>query len=149
MDAISRTQTEVNLVYVGMLGAWFCFIFIIVDMNRPARSVSLWVLVAVVLWAVLMVFAGFVMRKRFFRLSAELRFLDFRKAIYCWKMVHFIGFGCATNLTLLGFALKFLGSGWILAGIFYGLGLAFLVLWNPANPRWVVVNRACDVQTGK
>jgi presenilin-like A22 family membrane protease len=133
LDAVSRTQTEIKLVYVGILGAWFCFIFIIVNMNRPTRSVSLWVLVSVVFWAVLTVFAGFVMRKKFFRLAAELRSRDLHKALYCWKMVHFIGFCCATNLAILGFVLKFLGSGWILAGIFFGLGLAFLVLWKPGQ----------------
>jgi hypothetical protein len=131
LDAMSRTQTEIKFVYVGFIGAWFCFIYMIANMNRPPRSVSLWVLGALVFWAVSAVLAGFVMRKRFFRLSAEARSRDLRKALHFWKAAHFIAFCCAMNLTLLGVVLKFLGSGWSVAGIFFGLGLAFLVLWRP------------------
>lgn len=131
MDAMSRTQTAVKFVYVGFIGAWFCWIFLIAKMNRPHRSVSAWVLAAFVPAAVYAIFVGFAMRKKFFRRSAEALSGDLRKALAFWRLAHFFSFCCAMNLTLLGVVLKFLGSDWILVGIFLGMGLAFLLLWRP------------------
>src|SRR5579864_4942652 len=45
-DAISKTQTEIELTHIGFLGAWFCIIFMVHKMNFADRSVSSWVLVA-------------------------------------------------------------------------------------------------------
>jgi hypothetical protein len=127
----SRTQTEIKFVYTGFIGAWFCFIFMIAKMNRPHRSISLWVLVACVFWTAYSIFGGFTMRRKFFRRSSESLSGEPRKALAFWKVAHFIGFCSAMSLTLLGVVLKFLGSGWIVAGIFLGLGLTFLLLWRP------------------
>ncbi len=100
-------------------------------MNPPDRSVSPWVLVASVVAAAYAVGTGFVMRKKFFRQSTAALPSDLHKALNLWRVAHILGFTCAMNLTIFGVILRFLGSSWLVPGIFFGLSLMFLVLWRP------------------
>ena len=131
LDAISKTQNEIKFAYVAFVGSWFCFLFMVHTMNRPRQSVSSWVLGGLAFAAVYAVIVGFVIRKKFFRQSAQALSVDLPKALKFWKVAHIIGFCCALDLALFGFALKFLGSSWLVPGIFFGLSLGFLLLWRP------------------
>src|SRR5215470_6061229 len=131
MDAISKTQTGIKLVYAGHIVAWFCFLFIVHTMNPPRRNVSSLVVGAFVLVAVYAVVVGFVMRKKFFRQSTEAFPSDLRKALTLWRGAHMVGFTFAMSITIFGVVLKFLGSSWLMSGIFFGLSLVFLLLWKP------------------
>jgi hypothetical protein len=130
-DPVTKTQTEIDLAHVGFIGAWFCCLFMVHKMNLPRRDVSAGVLVAFVFTAVCVVAAGFVMRKKLFAQSAESLPGDLGKALRFWRGAHFTSFSNAMSMTILGAVLKFLGSGWNVAGIFFGLGLGFLLLWRP------------------
>ena len=131
VDAISKTRTGIRLVYVGYIVAWFCFLFLVHTMNPPHRNVSSSVLIAFVVAAVYAVVVGFVMRTKLFRKSAEALHGDLRKALGLWRAAHILGFTCAMNVCIFGFVLKFLGSSWLVLGIFFGLSLGFLLLWRP------------------
>jgi len=131
LDATSKTQTEIELVHVWFICAWFCFIFMAQQMNLPHRSVSSRALVASVVAAVCFVADGFFMRKRLFRQSTESLTGDDGKAIRLWRGAHLISFCCAMSVAILGFVLKFFGSSWLVPGIFFGLSLGFLLLWGP------------------
>jgi hypothetical protein len=37
------------------------------------------------------------------------------------------------NVTIFGVALKFIGTGWLVPGIFFAVGFGFLVLWGPRS----------------
>jgi hypothetical protein len=113
------------------------------EMNLPHRSVSPWVLVAFVFAAVCAVAAGFVMRKKLFALSTESLPGDPSKALRLWRGAHFISFSNAMSITILGVALRFLGTSWSVPGVLFGLSLGFLLLWRPrqmtansAQPAW-------------
>jgi hypothetical protein len=131
LDAISRTQTEIKLAYFGHFLALFGFLFMIYNVNRPQRSVSSWVLVAFVLATVYAITAGYLMRKRLFKQSVETLPSNVRKAVGLWRGAYFLGFSCAISIAIFGVALKFLGSGRYVAGIFFCLSLGFLLLWRP------------------
>jgi hypothetical protein len=130
-DPISKTQTEIELAHVGFLVAWFCSIFMVHKMNLPNRSVSSWILVAFVLATVYAIIAGFTLRKRFFRQSAEALPSSVRKAVGLWRGAHSIGFTFAMSIAIWGVVLKFLGSNWYQAGTFFGVSLGLLLLWRP------------------
>lgn len=130
-DTVAKTQTEIELVHISFLGAWFCLLFMVHSMNPPVRSVSVWVLAAIVLASVYVVLVGFVTRKRIFKRSSEALPGELSAALKFWKSAQVIGFCFAMNLALFGFALKFLGSNWLVPGILFGLSLVFLVLWGP------------------
>src|SRR5579859_740150 len=124
-------QTEVEWVYRGFILAWFCFLFIVYKMKLFPRHISVWVFVAVCILAVCAILVGFVMRRRFFKLTTEALPHDPRKASQFWRSANFISFCCAINPTLCGVVLKILGSGWLAPGLLFGLGLGFLLLWRP------------------
>ena len=77
--------------------------------------------------------AGVLIRKKFFARASEALRDDPRKAFVAWKVGNTVGFSCAFSISLAGFALRVLGSDWLAPAIFFGLGLAFLLLWRP---RW-------------
>jgi hypothetical protein len=131
LDAISKTQNEIKFAYAAFVGSWFCFLFVVHTMNRPLHIVSSWVLGGLVFASVYAVIVGFVMRKKFFGQSAEALSVDLPKALKFWKLAHIIGFCFAIDLAIFGSVLKFLGSSWLVPGIFFGLSLGFLLLWRP------------------
>lgn len=132
-DTISKAQTEIELAHIGFLIAWFCFLFMVHTMNPPHRSVSSLIPVAFTLAAVYAVVVGFVMRKKFLRQSTEALPDSPRKALALWRAAHFISFSCAMSIAIFGVALKFLGSSWLVPGIFFGLSLCVLLLWRPSQ----------------
>jgi hypothetical protein len=130
-NAISGTQTEIELAHVGFMFAWFCLLFMVHKMNPPNRSVSSWILVAFILATVYAIIAGFTLRKRLFKQSAEALPSNARKAVGLWRGAHFIGFTFAMSIGIWGVVLKFLGSNWYQTGTFFGVSLGFLLLWGP------------------
>jgi hypothetical protein len=58
---------------------------------------------------------------------------DPNKALSGWKAAYFIGFSCAMSVTIFSVALKFLGTDWLVFGIFFAVGLGFLALWRPRS----------------
>lgn len=130
-DATAWVQTEVKVVYCGFILAWFCLFFLVHQINAALRDLSAWVFGAVCILAVCAIQAGFVMRRRFFKLTSEALPRDPSKARQFWRSANFISFCCAMNPTIYGVVLKILGSGWLVPGMLFGLGLGFLLLWRP------------------
>ena len=100
-------------------------------MNLPLRAVSARVFVALCILAASAIVLGFVMRRRFFKLTTEALAHDPCKASQFWRGANSISFCCAINPTIFGVVLKILGSGWLVPGILFGFSLGFLLLWRP------------------
>jgi len=132
MDS-NKQSAEVWRAYSAYIVAWFCYLFMIHTMKPPQRTVSALVLVAFAVFAVYAIRVGFVMRKKFFAQSTEVFRGDPHKALNRWKTAHFIGFSCAMSVTIFGAALKLIGTGWLVPGIFFAVGLGLLVLWRPRS----------------
>jgi hypothetical protein len=94
-------------------------------------AVSALLFAAFAVAAVVAIAVGFVMRKKFLAQSREIFRGDPHEALSGWKLAHFIGFGCAMSVTIFGVALKFIGTGWLVPGVFFAVGLGFLLLWRP------------------
>jgi hypothetical protein len=130
---MSKTRTHIWVIYSSYIVSWFCFLFMIRTMNPPRRTVSPLVLAAFAGAAIYAIVSGFVMRKKFLVQSTEVVRSDPSKAASQWRMAHSIGFSCAMSVTILGVALKLLGTGWLLPGMFFAVSLGFLVLWRPVT----------------
>jgi hypothetical protein len=100
-------------------------------MNLPLHDVSTWIFVTFCILAVFVIFVGYVMRMRRFKLTTRILTHNPRKAIQIWKSTNFISFCFAISPTIYGAVLKILGSGWLAPGMLFGVGLAFLLLWRP------------------
>jgi hypothetical protein len=133
LDAKSEMQTRIWVTYSGFIVSWFCFLFVIRTMNPPRRAVSALVLATFAGAAVYAIVSGFVMRKKFLVQSTEVLRSDPSKAASHWRMAHSIGFTFAMSVTIFGVALKLLGTGWLLPGMFFAVSLGLLVLWRPAR----------------
>lgn len=114
-NAISGTQTEIEIAYVGFVFGWFGFLFMVREMSPPHRNVSAWVFVVLSVAVIYAVVFGFVMRKKLFRQSTEALPHDPRKAGRLWRSANVISFTCAMVMCVYGAVLKILGSGWSVA----------------------------------
>jgi hypothetical protein len=77
------------------------------------------------------IWSGFVLRKTLFKKSADALPNNVAEALNRWKGAHLIGFNNALSIAVFGAVLKFMGSTWYVAGIFFGLSLVFLLSWGP------------------
>jgi hypothetical protein len=131
LNALPTKQPEIKAVYAAFIASWFCFLFLVHEMNFPQHSVSVWIWVALTLAASSAIVVGFVIRKKFFKLSTEALLRDPNKARSHWRSANVIGFNCAMSVTVYGAVLKLLGSGWLVPGIFFSVSLGLLLLWRP------------------
>jgi hypothetical protein len=127
----SKAESKMWVAYGAHIFAWFCYGYILRSLALPTRHVSPWVPLGLAAAAVYSVVVGFVIRRKFLAFPAEGVALDFSSVLKRWRVGNFTCFACATTITLLGFALKILGSTWLLPGIFFGVGLGFLLWWRP------------------
>jgi len=134
LDALAITQTALKFAYAGHIVAWFCFLFVVHTLNPPQRDVSALVLAVLAVVAVSAIVVGFLMRKKFFTQSTEALPNDPRRAQGLRTSATLIGLSCAMSVTVYGVVLKFLGSSWLVTGIFFAVSLSFLVLWRPREP---------------
>jgi len=111
--------------------AWLCVLFMVHKMNLGQRTVPLGLLVVFVLATAAAVWSGFVLRQTLFKKSADALPNNLGEALKHSKAAHLIGFNNAMSIAVLGAVLKFMGSNWYVAGIFFGLSLVFLLLWAP------------------
>jgi len=130
-DPISKIQTQIKVRHMGYLLAWLCVLFMLHKMNLRQRTVSSGLLVAFVFATAAAIWSGFVLRKILFKKSADALTNNVGEALNRWKGAHLIGFNNALSIAVFGAVLKFMGSSWYVAGIFFGLRLVFLLLWGP------------------
>ena len=104
----------------------------------PERPVSNMTLIPMGLVAVGDIAIGSARRRRylqdcqdFFKAEANLR-----KALGRWYMGNIVSFVHAETVALFGLALKFLGASWLIAGPFFTVGLAVMLVWTPRTPDW-------------
>ena len=131
MDSTSRTQTEVKTLHLSFILSWCCLLFMVYKMNLPHRGVSPLVLPLFVLLAVCVVASGSRVRRQLFARSTQSLRDDAGKALGLWRGANVVGFTHAMSLSILGAVLKFLGTSWLVAGVFFSAGLGLLVLWRP------------------
>jgi hypothetical protein len=67
----ARTLAGIKAIYFGHIVAWFCFLFVVSEINPPQRDVSVLVLGVLVVAAVTAIVIGFVTRNKLVKLSAE------------------------------------------------------------------------------
>ena len=56
---------------------------------------------------------------------------DDAQALGRWRAGNIISFIIAETVALFGFALKFLGASWFVAGLFFATGIFLLLIWTP------------------
>jgi len=138
-DPTSKAQTQIELRHMGFLLAWLCVLFMVHKMNLRQRTVSSGLLVVFVFATAAAIWSGFALWKTLFKKSADALPNNVGEALKHWKGAYIIGFNNAMSIAVFGAVLKFIGSSWYVAGIFFGLSLVFLILWRP---RPMVTNSA-------
>ena len=130
-DPISKTQTQIKVRHMVYLLAWLCVLFLAHKMNLRQRTVSSGLLVSLVFATAAAIWSGLVLRKTLFKKSVDALPNNVGEALNRWKGAHLIGFNNAMSIAVFGAVLKFMGTSWYVAGIFFGLSLVFLLLWGP------------------
>lgn len=125
---------DLRLVHVAFFVSWFLFIFVI-EIAQPARipNVSVVFPAAFALIGFSEIGLGFYLRASFIgQAETVLRTEPENHAAKMkWRTGSLLSFCFAETITLFGVALRFLGFGWNIAGVFFAVGLLLLILWTP------------------
>jgi hypothetical protein len=71
------------------------------------------------------------------RISAPTEHPVSHATVAAFGFANITSFAQAETVALFGVALKFLGVSWAMAGGFFVVGLALMMLWTPRVPVWV------------
>ena len=127
-----KTVLEVRLLHTAFLITVFLFIACIQLVASPERPVSQEIVLAIAAVAFADITLGFTMRKKFMnKATKEFESNGENRALQVWRFANIYSFAHAETIVLLGFALKFLGASWKIAGPFFFVGFALLLLWTP------------------
>jgi hypothetical protein len=128
-----KTFSEVRLLHAMFVLTWFFFLFVIQVVRPAERPVGRILLLGIAAAAGGDIALGFALRKRF--LDSSLEILRAQpanpEALLRWRTGNILAFCNAETVTLFGVVLKFLGARWMIAGVFFAVGLGLLLLWTP------------------
>jgi hypothetical protein len=130
---LAKALKGMRIIHVAFVWTWFLFVLVIQIVKPVEQSVSPTILYAITAVAASDVVFGFVRRKGWLEASVEILRAqpENTQALVQWRTGNIVSFVQAETVTLFGVALKFLGASWPVAGAFFFVGLALLLLWTP------------------
>lgn len=132
MDSREKALSAVRMLHVAFLTTIFLFILMTRFAAPSEQPVAQEIVLAVAVAAVADIGVGFTMRKRFMeRASEAIAREGQQRALAAWRVANIYSFAHAETVMLFGFVLKFLGASWKIAGPFFFVGFALLLLWTP------------------
>jgi hypothetical protein len=130
--AREKALLEVRVLHAAFVTTVFLFIVCVQLMARPQRPVSQEIVWAIAAVAFADITLGFTMRKKFMnKATEEFESKGESRALQAWRFANIYSFAHAETIVLFGFVLKFIGASWKIAGPFFFVGFALLVLWTP------------------
>jgi hypothetical protein len=133
MAAAQKNLLEMRILYVAYLITWFMLLFAVQFLKPAEHPISLTMVGAFVLATLADVAIAVFLRGR--HLATALEALRTNSgdaaALKQWRLGNLLSFNFAECVTLFGVALRFLGAGWKIAGVFFAVGLLLLVAWTP------------------
>ena len=133
MPSSQKALNEARLLHAAFLITIFLFIFVVHIAAIGERSISFSIVAGIVCVAVADIGVGFTLRRQFMNKAEQALEVEFdaRKALADWRVANILSFAHAETVALFGVALKFLGASWKIAGPFFFVGFALLLLWTP------------------
>lgn len=130
---MEKAFREIRLLHFAFLWSWLLFLLLFKLISPVQSSLPPYFPAALGLVCLADITIGFVRRRYYFSAAMELLRAEpeGRAGLAKWRVANIVSFAFAQTVTLFGFALKFLGWSWSIAGIFYGAGLFLLLLWSP------------------
>jgi hypothetical protein len=133
LSAAGRALRNLRLVHTVFLLTVVLYIVVIGFVpatTRQPQAMLLYVFAAIGFSDVLF---AFLLRSQLVTPPAEALRVnpDDAAALQKWRSGNLISFVLAETLALLGLVLKFLGFGWNIAGVFFAVSIALLMLFTP------------------
>jgi hypothetical protein len=130
---VEKAFREIRLLHLGFVATWFLLLLVFEFISPVKSSLPAYFPAALGLVCITDITIGFVQRTRYISAATEILRAEPQSQVGLakWRMANILSFTFAQTVTLFGFLLKFLGWSWNIAGIFFGVGLALLLLWTP------------------
>jgi len=134
MTAAQKTLQAMRIIQFGFLGAAVAYLFLAGAYSPSVRKTSPPVVplaMGIVSLSALGVAVFF--RGRMVRPGSELLRSnpEDKIAIGRWRGGVIVSLACCESVVLFGFLLKLIGNSWSVCGIFYAVGIFFMLAWWP------------------
>lgn len=133
MPSSQKALSQARLLHAAFLTTIFLSIFVVHLAAIGERPVSLSLVAGIGCAAVADIGVGFMLRKQYMNKAEQALEVEFdaRKALAAWRVANILSFAHAQTVAMFGVALKSLGASWKIAGPFFFMGFALLLLWTP------------------
>jgi len=130
---VDEALKAVRQLHIAFVTTWFLFLLLFKFLPPPTGSPPAFLPTAMGMVCVSDVTLAFFWRSRYVSASIEILRAqpENASALARWRTGNILSFAMAETVTLFGFALRYLGAPWNVAGIFFAVGLALLLLWTP------------------
>jgi hypothetical protein len=130
---MEKTFRTIRIVHFAFLWAWFLLLVALKFIGTTQASAPAYLPALLGLVSVTDITIGFFRRSRYLSDAAKAFQIDPESpaGLGNWRVANLLSFVFAQTISLFGFVLKFLGSSWNIAAIFFGAGLLLLIIWTP------------------
>jgi hypothetical protein len=134
MSGAQKTLQAMRIIHFGFLGAAVAYLFLALAYSPPVRQTSLQV-VPLAMGIVSLSALGVAMffRSRMVQPASELlrNNPEDKITIARWRGGVILSLVFCESVVLFGVLLKFIGNSWSVCGIFYAVGIFFMLAWWP------------------
>lgn len=130
---MDRNFQQIRIIHAIFLMTWFLFLLQIKIVSPQERPIPIVFPAVMGILCISEIGLALFFRARYISAAVEVLRSDPANptALAKWRMGNLLCFVFAETVTLFGLVLKFLGAGWNVAGIFFGVGLCLMLLWTP------------------
>ena len=130
---MDKNFQQIRILHVVFLMTWFLFLLQIKIVNPQEKPMPFFIPVAFGVVCISEIVLALFLRAQYISASEDILRAEPQNfpALAKWKVGNILSFVFAEVVTLFGLVLKFLGAGWNVAGIFFGVGLCLMLLWTP------------------
>ena len=130
---VEKTFRAIRIVHFAFIWAWFLLLVALKFIGQTQATPAPYLPAILVVVSVTDAAIGYFRRSKYLADAAKAFQIDPESpaGLRNWRVANVLSFVFAQTISLFGFVLKFLGSSWNIAGIFFGVGLLLLIIWTP------------------
>lgn len=130
---MASTLLQLRLVHGAFLFTWFMYVALVVYLRWPEKPLEMQIPLAMGFITLVLISTALKIRRLLVHMPAAALASQPQDAALLkkWRGGNVFSFAAGESIMLFGVVLKFLGAEWKIAGIFFAVGLLFLLLWTP------------------
>lgn len=133
MNLLQATLREMRILHAVFMLTVLLYIYTLIVLHPQERKVSSATVSSFAAESIAAAGLALLFRSRKITPALEILYRDpeDKSALARWRSGNILSFVLTETIVLFGFMLKYLGSGWNVAGVFFVVGTLLFLVWRP------------------